>query len=168
MSSQDPHASHRGSADTTVVHPTGSSPNQANVVRPADQVDKNQMTQFVTTIKNAEEQVGEHIIRALQHADTVAVITTVAVGPDGQQRVISAALNPERMQQVQEILQSAEQERVDEEPCVGFHCLIKSKVDGSDEADREHSSTPEGDASRRKDANSEPSDDSPASPGLPS
>ena len=168
MSSQDPNASRRSSVDSTVVHTTGSSPNQANVGRPADQVDKNQMTQFVTTIKNAEEQVGEHIIRALQHADTVAVITTVAIGPDGQQRVISAALNPERMQQVQEILQSAEQERVDEEPCVGFHCLVKSKGDGSDDADKENSSTPEVDPSIEKDTNSEPSDDSPASPGLPS
>jgi hypothetical protein len=55
------------------------------------------------------------------------VITTVAIGSDGQQRVVSAALNPERMQQVQELLQAADEEREEEEPCVGFHCLIKPK-----------------------------------------
>lgn len=96
-------------------------------VRSPDHVDQSQLAQFVTTIKNAEQQVGEHIIQALQHADTVAVITTVAMGPDGQQRVISAALNPERMQQVQELLQAAEDEREEEEPCIGFHCLVKPK-----------------------------------------
>jgi len=98
-------------------------------VQAADQTDQNQITQFITTIRNAEEQVGEHIVRALQHMDTVAVITTLAVGPDGKQRVISAALNAERMQQVQEILSSAEEERIEEEPCLGFHCLVKPKSD---------------------------------------
>jgi uncharacterized protein (DUF111 family) len=92
-----------------------------------NEVDKDQMVQFVTTIKNAEQQVGEHIIQALQHKNTVAVITTVAMGTDGRQRVISAALDPQRMQQVQEILQAAEEEREEEEPCVGFHCLVKPK-----------------------------------------
>jgi hypothetical protein len=100
---------------------------QKSQVRGPGQVDKSKIAQFVTAIKNAEQQVGEHIIRALQHEDTVAVITTVAMGPDGQQRVISAALSPERMQQVQEILQAAEDEREDEEPCVGFHCLVKPR-----------------------------------------
>lgn len=96
-------------------------------VRDPGQVDKSKIAQFITTIKNAEQQVGEHIIRALQHEDTVAVITTVAMGPDGQQRVISAALSPERLQQVQEILKAAEEEREYEEPCVGFHCLVKPR-----------------------------------------
>lgn len=93
-----------------------------------NKVDGDKIAQFVTTIRNAEEQVGQHIIQALQHDDTVAVITTVAIGPDGNQRVISAALNPDRMKQVQEILTQAEEERVDEEPCVGFHCLVKPKT----------------------------------------
>ena len=97
-------------------------------VQVAKTVDQKQIAQFVTEIKNAEQQVGEHIISALQHQDTVAVITTVMMGPDGQQRVVSAALNPERMQQVQEILQAATKEREPEEPCVGFHCLVKPKT----------------------------------------
>lgn len=100
---------------------------QGSLVRGAGEVDKSKIAQFVTAIKNAEQQVGEHIIRALQHEDTVAVITTVAMGSDGVQRVISAALSPERMQQVQEILQAAESEREIEEPCVGFHCLVKPR-----------------------------------------
>ena len=58
----------------------------------------------------------------------VAVITTLAIGPDGKQRVISAALNGQRMQQVQEILNTAQQERIEEEPCVGFHCLVEPKA----------------------------------------
>ena len=93
----------------------------------SEKVDKAKLTQFVTTIKNAEQQVGSHIIAALEHDDTVAVLTTVMMGPNGEQQVISAALNPTRMKQVQEILQSASTEREPEEPCVGFHCLVKSK-----------------------------------------
>lgn len=105
-------------------------PDDATPVQPAEiaeKVDSKQIAQFVTTIKNAEQQVGEHIINALQHDDTVAVITTVMMGPDGQQRVVSAALDPARMQQVQEIMQAAQKEREPEEPCVGFHCLVKPK-----------------------------------------
>ncbi len=104
--------------------PTGPPHNQ---VVPHDQQGA-QLTQFVTTIKNPSEQVGEHIIKALQHDDTVAVLTTVAMGPDGTQRVISAALDPDRMKQVQEILLAAEEEREPEEPCVGFHCFVKPKA----------------------------------------
>ncbi len=99
---------------------------QSNQVLPHDD-QQGTIAQFVTTIRNPEEQVGRHIIQALQHDDTVAVLTTVAMGPDGKQRVISAALDPQRMVQVQEILAAAEQEREPEEPCVGFHCLIKPK-----------------------------------------
>lgn len=90
-------------------------------------VDKDQIVRFVTAIKNAEQQVGEHVIAALQYDDTVAVLTTVVIGPDGQQRVVSAALNQQRMAEVNKILQEAQEEREDEEPCVGFHCLVKPK-----------------------------------------
>jgi hypothetical protein len=96
-------------------------------VTPVGPGERTKIAQFVTTIKNAEQQVGEHIITALQHADTVAVLTTVVLGADGRQHIVSAALNPERMQQVQEILREAEREREDEEPCLGFHCLVKPK-----------------------------------------
>lgn len=120
----DPQTDVSGNEPRDVIRPKSK-------VQSPDERDNGKIAQFVTTIKNAEEQVGEHIIRALQHEDTVAVITTVAMGADGQQRVISAALNPDRMQQVQEILQAAEDEREEEEPCVGFHCLVKRKPSDS-------------------------------------
>ncbi len=104
---------------------SGVHPNSCQVT---NDVDTSKMAQFATEILNAEEQVGRHIISALQHNDTVAVITTVAIGTDGTQRVVSAALNPERMKQVQEILTQADEEREKEEPCIGFHCLVKPKT----------------------------------------
>jgi len=90
-------------------------------------VDSDQLAHFVTTIKTAEQQVGENIISALHHDETVAVLTTVVMGPDGKQRVVSAALNPNLMSQVQKLLVEASKEREEEEPCVGFHCLVKPK-----------------------------------------
>ena len=90
-------------------------------------VDKQKLQHFVTTIKSAEQQVGENIVQALRHDGTVAVLTTVVIGPDGQQRIVSAALKPQMMARVQEMLAGAQQERVEEEPCVGFHCLTRPK-----------------------------------------
>ena len=92
-----------------------------------NQVDGRQLKQFVTQIKSAEHQVGEHIITALQDPDTVAVLTAVVVGSDGTQAVVSAALDPDMLQQVQELLHTAEEKRDEEVPCVGFHCLLKKK-----------------------------------------
>lgn len=93
----------------------------------AEKIDQQQLQHFVTTIKSAEQQVGENIIEALRHEDTVAVLTTVVVGADGLQHLVSAALSPQLMSQVQALIMKAQQERVEEEPCVGFHCLIKPK-----------------------------------------
>ena len=90
-----------------------------------DKVDRKQIQQFVTTIKTAEQQVGENIITALKSDGTVAVLTTVVVGPDGQQRIVSAAIDPGLMVQVQHLLFRAQNERKQEEPCLGFHCLVK-------------------------------------------
>lgn len=92
-----------------------------------EKVDSQQLQHFVTKIRTAEQQVGENIIAALQHDNTVAVLTTVVVGPDGQQRVVSAALDPKLMNQVQQLLTQASDEREEEAPCVGFHCLVKPK-----------------------------------------
>ncbi len=96
-----------------------------------NKVDRNQLKQFVTRIKTAEQQVGEHIITALQDPDTVAVLTAVVVGSDGTQAVVSAALNPDLLKQVQELLHTAEEDRDEEVPCVGFHCLLKKKDEAS-------------------------------------
>ncbi len=85
------------------------------------------VARFVSKIKNLDVQIGEHVLAALQHPDTVAVLTTIVVGPGGEQHIVSAALNPQRMSQVNEILEEAQQERVDDEVCFGFHCLVKPK-----------------------------------------
>ena len=90
-------------------------------------VDRQQLQHFVTEIKSAEQQVGENIIQALQHDDTVAVLTTVVMTPDGRQQVVSAALDPRLMTQVQQVLHEAQREREMEAPCVGFHCLVTPK-----------------------------------------
>jgi len=87
-----------------------------------------QVARFVSKIKNLELQIGEHVLAALQHPDTVAVLTTVVVGPSGDQHIVSAAINPQRMSEVNEILEEAQQERVDDEVCFGFHCLLKPKL----------------------------------------
>ena len=86
-----------------------------------------QVARFVSKIKNLDVQIGEHVLAALQHPDTVAVLTTIVVGPGGEQHIVSAALNPQRMSQVNELLEEAQQERVDDEVCFGFHCLVKPK-----------------------------------------
>lgn len=93
----------------------------------AQNASQEEVARFVTSIKNAELQVGEHVIRALQHGDTVAVLTTVVVGPGGEQHIVSAALNPSKMAQVNSLLQSATEEREEEVMCVGYHCLIDPK-----------------------------------------
>lgn len=112
-------------------------PADQNHLDVVEKVDTDQLQHFVTTIKTAEQQVGENIINALQHDGTVAVLTTVTLGPDGQQNVVSAALNPILMSQVQQILVSAQAERESEEPCVGFHCLIKPKKKNKKEEEDE-------------------------------
>lgn len=97
-------------------------------------VDEQQIKQFVTPLKSFEQQIGEHVIRALHSEDTVAVITAVVTGGDGQQRIVSAALDPEMMLQVQQLLGSAAEQREEEIPCLGFHCYIERKdAAGSDE-----------------------------------
>jgi len=100
---------------------------QVNVPDVVEEVDAKQLAHFVTTIKTPEAQIGENIISALQHDGTVAVLTTVVRGPNGEQQVISAALDPNTMEQVQKLLMNAQETRVSEEPCVGFHCLTRPK-----------------------------------------
>ncbi len=90
-------------------------------------VDASQIKHFITRIKSAEHQIGEHILTALQEDGTVAVLTAVVVGADGGQRIVSAALDPNMLQQVQLLLADAQTRRDEEIPCVGFHCLLKQK-----------------------------------------
>lgn len=109
---------------------------QANVPSIVEHVDRKQIKQFVTQIKSAEQQVGEHIIKALQDDETVAVLTTVVVGGDGGQHIVSAALDPGILQQVQHLLRDAQSQRDEEIPCIGFHCLLKRKDQAKEETDK--------------------------------
>ncbi len=109
---------------------------QANVPSIVEHVDPKQIKRFVTQIKSAEQQVGEHIVRALQDDETVAVLTTVVVGGDGGQHFVSAALDPGILQQVQHLLREAQSQRDEEVPCIGFHCLLKRKDQDKEETDK--------------------------------
>lgn len=92
-----------------------------------------ELRQFVTPLISLEQQVGGHVIHALQQPETVAVLTTVVPGPNGSQCIVSVGLNADHMEDVQQILAESrlpENERV---PCVGFHCFTQPK-DGSSHA----------------------------------
>ncbi len=89
-----------------------------------------QVSHFVTSIKDVHTQVGEHVIGALQQPNTVAVVTSVVVGPGGKQHIVSAALDPQKAAMVNQLLAGAKQERKEEIQCVGYHCLIEPKAEG--------------------------------------
>jgi hypothetical protein len=79
---------------------------------------------LVTPLRPIAHQVGEHVLAALKHDETVAVLTTVTSSRNGEQ-VVSIPLTGEHLQQVhgliKEIHESEEPERI---PCVGFHCYV--------------------------------------------
>ena len=106
--------------------PEAGLPHDDNNMPAVTNQDSSQLRQFVTQIKSAEHQMGEHIITALQDPNTVAVLTAIVAGPAGQ-ALVSAALDPDMLEQVQKILHNAEVKRSEEVPCVGFHCLLKKK-----------------------------------------
>ena len=103
--------------------PEASEPADGN----ATNLSREQMARFVTEIKNPVTQMGEHVLSALQHPNTMAVLTTVVTGANGKQHIVSAALNPQQTAQINAMLQGAATEREEEEICVGFHCLVKPK-----------------------------------------
>jgi hypothetical protein len=86
-----------------------------------------QVARFVSKVKNFDQQIGEHVLAALQHPNTVAVLTTVVVGPTGEQHIVSASLNSQKMSQVNQLLEDAQEVMVEDEVCYGFHCLINPK-----------------------------------------
>ena len=106
--------------------PQNSLPHDDNNMPAVTNQDSAQLRQFVTQIKSYEHQIGDHIITALQDPNTVAVITAIVAGPTGQ-ALVSAALDPDMLEQVQKIVHNAEVKRDEEVPCVGFHCLLKKK-----------------------------------------
>jgi len=113
--------------DTEPQFPIGLPKGDDDLPAVAEEVDVSQLKHFVTHIRSAEEQVGQHIITALQDEQTVAVLTTVVVSPEGGQHIVSVGLDPEMMGNVQDFLTEAEAKRDEEVPCVGFHCFVKYK-----------------------------------------
>ncbi len=95
-------------------------------IKPEDNKDEG-IPHLVTNFQPIANQIGEHVLTALEHEETVAVLTTVTGSKNGQQ-VVSIPLTGEHLQQVhgliEEIHESDEPERV---PCVGFHCFIEDK-----------------------------------------
>lgn len=84
---------------------------------------------FVTPLTPVEHQVGAHVISALQHEATVAVLTTVMQGPNGQQNVVSIGLDPHTTSQVQGLIAHADRKQKQRVPCIGFHCFIDDDDD---------------------------------------
>ena len=115
--------------------PPHSIPDDPELPHVQQHVDTAQLKHFVTVLKSTELQVGEHIVQALHDDETVAVLTTVMMGPDGQQRLVSAGLGPRLMHEIQRMLGEAQQERTERIPCVGFHCWLDRKADDGGDGD---------------------------------
>ena len=84
------------------------------------------LPQFITPLTSIEQQVGSHIVNALQHPGTVAVLSTVAVGRGGQ-NIVSVGLDAELLGQVEQFLLEAKEDRTQRVPCIGFHCVLKDR-----------------------------------------
>lgn len=85
---------------------------------------------LVSEIKTIEQQVGEHVITALQHEGTVAVLTAVLStggGGGGDQRIASVPLDQELWIQVQELLTHSGEEQAQDVPCIGFQCVLEQR-----------------------------------------
>jgi hypothetical protein len=104
-------------------------PGSDKAIAPPEQRDPTDagLPQFVTVLTPMEQQVGMHVINALQHPETVAVITTVAMGKDGMQRIVSVGLDPETLQQIEELVVNAREERTKRVPCIGFQCVLEDR-----------------------------------------
>ena len=104
-----------------------------NDIEKTNQEDSAKVHHFVTPLLPIARQVGEHVLSALEHDKTVAVLTTITGSNSGNQ-VVSIPLEAEHVQQVQhliaEIHRSNEPERV---PCVGFHCLLDDETASAEE-----------------------------------
>ena len=88
----------------------------------------------VTHLQTTEQQVGGHVINALQQPNTVAVLTTVVPRADGQS-IVSVGLDEATLEQVRELLAEAPNvEDLPRVPCIGFHCFLKKRdIGGTDD-----------------------------------
>lgn len=72
-------------------------------------------------------QIGEHVLAAMEHEETVAVLTTITGSRSGPQ-VVSIPLGPDHLLKVHEFLKEIHQSEDPQNiPCVGFHCYIDQK-----------------------------------------
>ncbi|MCZ6836921.1 MAG: hypothetical protein O7G85_14185 [Planctomycetota bacterium] len=86
------------------------------------------LTHLVSELKSIEQQVGEHVITALKHEGTAAVLTAVLPsGGGGGQRIASVPLDEELWLSVQELLMQADEEKTNDVPCIGFHCVLENR-----------------------------------------
>jgi hypothetical protein len=83
---------------------------------------ENALPQFITPLASLEQQVGGHVIHALQHPGTIAVLSTVVAGIDGGQQIVSIGLDADRFVQVQELLSASMEDQKRRVKCMGFHC----------------------------------------------
>jgi hypothetical protein len=93
----------------------------------------------VTHLQSTQQQVGGHVIEALQQQGTVAVLTTVVPGADGQS-IVSVGLDEATLERVRELLANTNVEELPRVPCLGFHCFVNHRGNGNDE-DNEAEST---------------------------
>ena len=83
---------------------------------------------FVSELKSIEDQVGQHVIAALKHEGTVAVLTAVLPGAGSSgERIASVPLDQELWIQVQELLTTAGEEQARDVQCIGFHCVLQDR-----------------------------------------
>ena len=80
---------------------------------------------LVTDLSPITQQVGAHVLNALQQDECVAVISTIVAGFPTD-RVVSVPLNSEQMAEVGLILNeiAAEPDGPDDLPCIGFQCRL--------------------------------------------
>ena len=81
----------------------------------------------VTELLSVTEQIGRHVMTALQEPEAVAVLTTMVPGM-GADRVVSVGLSPAQMSEVSALLAEIEQEddetAADAERCIGLQCTV--------------------------------------------
>ena len=122
--------------ETPETTPPTPDPAEGQMVPAGQEPDGEVLPQFVTRLVSVEQQVGMHTIAALQHPEIVAVISTVAAGPDGSQHIMSVGLDPETLSHVQELLNNAQEEKTQRVPCVGFQCVLEDRKRAVEEKDQ--------------------------------
>lgn len=94
-----------------------------NDITPDDTPGRSQRRpEYVSALVPMEQQIGAHVMAALQHENTVGVLSAVVTGPDGVQRIVSAPLDAKKLAMVRDLLESADDEQTQRVSCFGFHC----------------------------------------------